>query len=196
MVKNQYNTSIEEWMSDAGGEYKSNTFLKALKDEGIKILQSALHTPQQDGYAKCLMCTLMDKAKAMHHAACVPQSWWEFAVLHAMHLYNRLPLHCLQWQTPYTELNGKALNILHLRVFSCSAYVHILKDTHVDVLLPKSKLMVYLSHTKGIKASTFMQLSNNTVYTSTTALFDEALFPKCPQGHTCETTHLTEPHSS
>ena len=26
MVRNQYNTTIKEWMSDAGGEYKSDTF--------------------------------------------------------------------------------------------------------------------------------------------------------------------------
>jgi hypothetical protein len=33
-------------MSDARDEYKSDAFLKTLKDAGIKILQSALHTPQ------------------------------------------------------------------------------------------------------------------------------------------------------
>jgi len=44
LVKTQYGTDIKEWMSDAGGEYKSNTFLKTLKDAGIKILQSAPHT--------------------------------------------------------------------------------------------------------------------------------------------------------
>jgi hypothetical protein len=32
-------------MSDAGGEYKSNEFLNTLKDNGIKVLQSAPHTP-------------------------------------------------------------------------------------------------------------------------------------------------------
>jgi transposase InsO family protein len=46
LVKTQYGIDIKEWMSDAGGEYKSNAFLKTLKDAGIKILQSALHTPQ------------------------------------------------------------------------------------------------------------------------------------------------------
>ncbi len=45
LVKTQYSTDIKEWMSDAGGEYKSDAFLKTLKDAGIKILQSAPHTP-------------------------------------------------------------------------------------------------------------------------------------------------------
>jgi hypothetical protein len=44
MVKTQYGISIKEWMSDAGGEYKSTEFLKVLKDKGIKVLQSAPYT--------------------------------------------------------------------------------------------------------------------------------------------------------
>jgi len=52
MVKTQYDADIKEWMSDAGGEYKSDAFLKTLKDAGIKILQSAPHTPQQNGRAE------------------------------------------------------------------------------------------------------------------------------------------------
>jgi hypothetical protein len=71
--------------------------------------------------------------------------------------------------------------------------VHISKETWVNVLSPKSELMVYLGCTEGIKASTFMQLSNNTVYTSTTALFDETLFLKCKKSSPKGTTCLNEP---
>jgi hypothetical protein len=49
MVKNKYKTTIGKWMSDAGGEYKSNAFTKMLKDEGIEILQSVpMHTSRTD----------------------------------------------------------------------------------------------------------------------------------------------------
>jgi len=65
LVKTQYGADIKEWMSNAGGEYKSDAFLKTLKDAGIKILQSAPYTPQQNGYAECFMCTIMDKAQSM-----------------------------------------------------------------------------------------------------------------------------------
>jgi hypothetical protein len=65
LVKTQYGADIKEWMSDARGEYKSDTFLKTLKDVGIKILQSAPHTPQQNGHAEHFMHTIMDKAQSM-----------------------------------------------------------------------------------------------------------------------------------
>ena len=45
MVSTQFNAKVQEWMSDAGGEYKSRAFDDLLKGEGICIFQSAPHTP-------------------------------------------------------------------------------------------------------------------------------------------------------
>jgi len=65
MVKNQYKTSIVEWMSDAGGEYKLKAFLELLENEGIKISQSIPYVHQQNGRAERLICTLIEKAETM-----------------------------------------------------------------------------------------------------------------------------------
>ena len=87
MIWNQFRTTIKEWMSDAGGEYKSDAFLKVLKGNGIKVLQSAPHIPQQNGRAERFNRTIMDKAEAMQHEACLPDNWWEFTVEPAVNLY-------------------------------------------------------------------------------------------------------------
>ena len=103
----------------------------------------------------------------------------------------------LKWDTPYTLLNGEAPDISHLKVFGCGAYVHILKEMCANGLAPKSELMAYLGHTEGIKAFKFMCLSNNTIYHSTTALFDETLFPKCSTpGKKRGTTRIGKPRAS
>jgi len=70
------------------------------------------------------MHTIMDKAQSMQFDAYIPQYWWEFAIQHATYMYNRTPMHCLKWDTPYTLLNGEVPDISHLKVFGCSAYVH------------------------------------------------------------------------
>jgi transposase InsO family protein len=88
LIKNQYNTIIKEWMSDAGGEFKSDEFLSELKHLGIRILQSAPRTPQQNGHAERFNRSIIEKAQAMRFSACLPQSWWEFVALHTIHLYN------------------------------------------------------------------------------------------------------------
>ena len=42
LVENKFNTKIVQWMSDAGGEYKSRAFEQMFKDRGVQILQSIL----------------------------------------------------------------------------------------------------------------------------------------------------------
>jgi hypothetical protein len=179
LVKNQHNTTVKQWMSDAGGEYKSDVFMKTLKDNGIKVLQSVPYTPQQNGHAECFMHTCMDKAQAMHLDACFPQSWWEFSVEQAVHVYNRTSVRCLKWCTPYELLYKEKPDIHHLRIFGCAAYVYIPEKQHQNKLSPKAELMVYLGHTEGIKGYRFICLKNNVIYYSTTALFHEEEFPKC-----------------
>jgi hypothetical protein len=185
-------------MSDASGEYKSDAFLKILKDTGITVLQSAPHTPQQNGHAECFMRTVMDKAQAMRLEACLLQSWWEFAVLHATHCYNRTPINHLNWQTPFALLNNEIPDISHLRVFGCSAYIHIPESCRKNKLSPKSELMIYLGRQAGMKADVFMR-TPNTLFYSDKALFDELLFPKCStecsQGKVRGTTQLDGPPS-
>jgi transposase InsO family protein len=152
-VKNKYGTTIKEWMSDTSSEYKSDAFIRHLKDAGITVLQLAPHTPQQNGRAECFMRTIMDKAEPMCFDTCLPDSYWEFVVNHAAHCYNRTPVAHLDWRTPYELINNEVPDISHLHVFSCGAYVHLPPDTRKDKLSPKSELMVYLGRPSGMKLS-------------------------------------------
>ena len=95
-----------------------------------------------NGHAERFMHTLMDKAKAMRHLACLPDSWWEFATAHATHIYNRTPLSCLQWHTPYEALHSKQPQVDHLHIFGCTTYVFLPTDVRADKLAPKLELMV------------------------------------------------------
>ena len=83
---------------------------------------------QQNGRAECLNRTLIEKAQALHFEACLPQSYWEFSVEFAVHVYNRTPAKHIAWRTPFEVLNGTKPDISHLRVFGCGAYVYIPDD--------------------------------------------------------------------
>lgn len=84
------------------------------KEFGIKTHQSVPHMPQHNGRAECFNRTLMEKAQALCFDACLPQSWWEFTVEFAVHVYDRTPLRCLKWHTPFEELNKAKPDVLHL----------------------------------------------------------------------------------
>jgi len=183
---------IKEWMSDAGGEYKSAAFLKALNKQGIKVLQSVPHTPQQNGRAECFNRTIMDKAEAMRHEACLSDSWWEFSVEQAVHLYNHTSMACLNHETPFYRMEGGILDISHLKVFGCAAYIFLPLEIRKDKLSPKSELMTYLGIKQGLKVHRFMRSSNRLFY-APKALFDEEYFPWCKtQSQRC-TTRLNKP---
>ena len=95
LVKVQHNAAVKGWMSDAGGEYKSDAFDKMLCECSIRIFQSTPHTPMQNGHAEQLMCTLMDKVETMRLDSCLSDSLWDFVFTHVTHLYNWAPMQCL-----------------------------------------------------------------------------------------------------
>ena len=138
----------------------------------------------------------MEKAESMRLHACLPQSWWEFSVEHATHVYNRMPLRRLEWQTPYQLLNNERPSVAHLRVFGCGAYVFIPAETRANKLAPKSELMTYLGNAPGAQGFMFMRSPNNVLFFATQCIFDESLFPRCPKPAR-QTTRLREraPHS-
>ena len=181
LVRVQYNAQVKGWMSDASGEYKSDAFDRALLEKGIIINQSAPQTLMQNGHAECLMRTLMDKAEAMQHQACIPQSWWEFVFAHATHIYNHTPVAHLQWCTPHEAPKGELPAIDHLHVFGCGAYIYLPATAQADKMAPKSELMTYISVAPGNECNFVLMHSTNTVFTAAHAIFDERNFPWCPK---------------
>ena len=172
-------------MSDAGGEYKSRAFNDSLKGEGICLFQSAPHTPQQNSHTECFMHTIMDKSEAMWHEACIPDSWWEFTIAHAMHIYNCTLLQHHNWCTPYEMLHKQQPDIAHLRVFGCATDVHIPEDIRTNKMAFKSEHMVYLGVAPRNSSNfLFIWSPNNILFTSTYALFDELRYSYCTSFYT------------
>ena len=181
MVRVQHNAQVVDWMSDAGGEYKSELFDRALLEKGIKIYQSASWTPMQNGHAEQLGRTLMDKSESMRHQACIPDSWWEFAFAHATHIYNRTPIARLKWCTPHEMLKGEMPIIDHLRVFGCGAFVYLPAMARANKMAPKLELMTYTGVAPGNEHNFLFMRSTNVLFTAAHAVFDERHFPRYPK---------------
>ncbi|VDC05138.1 unnamed protein product [Peniophora sp. CBMAI 1063] len=186
MVETQFNSKVRSWRSDQGGELIGNLnkspteFRKLLESKGIRVRGSAPNAHGQNGRAERFIRTMMEKSEALRHGACIPQSWWEFSIKHAVYLYNRSPVRRLEWQTPYSVLKGKPPRIDKLRVFGCGAYVFIPEEVRKNKQQPRAELMIYLGVAPGgLGNHLFMRLPNNMLFTAAQALFDEHLFPRC-----------------
>ena len=183
MVKTQYGLSIKEVQVDPGGEFQSQGLQEFLQELGIKMQISIPHMHQQNECAERFICTVMDKAQAMHLDACIPQNWWEFAVGCAVHIYNHTPIQHHNWKTPFENLMHIKPDMTHLHVFGCGMYVFLPEEVCVNKLNPKSELVTFLGYPVGTKGYLFMRGLNNVLFTAAQALFNETLFPKCLDMH-------------
>ena len=94
---------------------------------------------------------------------------------------------------PFENLKHIKPDVTHLCVFRCGAYVFLPEEVHVNKLNPKSELMIFLGCPQGIKGYLFMRGLNNVLFTAVQALFDETLFPKCPDMHRPRYTPVAPP---
>ena len=63
----------------------------------------------------------------MWHAAGLSDGFWKYAVGTAVHVYNMTLISKAEFLTLKEMWSGSKLDISHLRIFGCAAYVHVLK---------------------------------------------------------------------
>ena len=102
-----------------------------LKQKGIEHPLTMPGSPQLNGKAKQVNCTIMYKAMALQHTAGLSNGFMELAVNAAVHIYSHSPTCTLKWCTLY-ELwhSGKVPDVSHLCVFGCKGYMHMPTDKH------------------------------------------------------------------
>jgi hypothetical protein len=175
LVKTQYGADIKRWRCDQGGEYLSKDFEDVLADHGIKLTPLPPYTPQVNGRAERFMQRMDEKAACMRHYAGTPNSWWEFAVEYAVHIYNLMPLQRHKWKTPHKALCKEKPTIDHLRVFDCRAYIFVPAKTRENKMAPKAELMTFVGWgSSGYKFVTRSGALRHQLH----ALFNESIFPR------------------
>ena len=103
-----------------------------------------LTPPQQNGCAERFNRTLLEKANAMRHHACMPHIFWQDAVQTALHIYNHQPMCRLHWKTPNEMFLSDKPDISYFKIFGTCAYVHIPSDTREDKLSPRAEQMIFI----------------------------------------------------
>ena len=148
-VENQHNTVIKQFCSNQGGEFTSKNFDELLSSKGIERQTSALHIHQQNGRAESLNNTILEKSKSMQtHTSC-PQSWWEFSFQTAIHVYNRTPLRCTNWSTPFKNIFGRKPDVQCFETFGCLAWVYKPREIHKNKLDPRLEAVTFIAYDTG-----------------------------------------------
>ena len=106
-------------------------------ENGIETQTFMPDTLQQNGQAEKFQQTIINGAEAMRHHTGLSNCFWIYAGKAKLHTYNVTPIKRADYKTPTELWSGVKLDISHLRVFGCQAWVHILKRRR-HKLAPKS----------------------------------------------------------
>ncbi|KAH9706494.1 hypothetical protein KPL70_012223 [Citrus sinensis] len=148
LVETQTGRKIKVLRSDNGGEYTSDPFLQVCQNEGIKRHFTVRHTPQQNGVAKRMNRTLLEKVRCLLSNAGLDKKFWAEAVSYTSHLANRLPSITIGGKTPIEMWSGKhAQDYDSFRIFGCPTYYHV-KDGKLD---PRARKTIFVGFKGGVK---------------------------------------------
>jgi len=175
-AENQLGAKIRALQDDKGGEYMSNAFLKFTTACGIERRHSVRNRPQQNGLAERANRTMGERITAMLAESGLPLSFWGYCIASMVHVWNRLPTSSLAGTTPFEAFYQRKPNVSHLRVWGCTAYVHIQRDKR-NSLEPYAEKCVFIGYPSGYKGWLFYNPTTGQTRISERADFDERYFP-------------------
>ncbi|GBN95120.1 Retrovirus-related Pol polyprotein from transposon TNT 1-94 [Araneus ventricosus] len=94
--------------------------------------------------------TFVERARSMLADAHLDRKYWAEAVQTANHCKNISPTVAVTGMTPYEKWSGDKPNLEYLRVFGCSAFVHIPKEKHTK-WDAKAKEMMFIGYCQDRK---------------------------------------------
>ena len=180
LVEKSSGYKVKRLRTDNGGEYTSIEFESYLKKEGIEHQYTIPKTPEQNGVAERMNRTLVETVRTMLADSKLPHSFWAEALSTAAYLINRSPTKTLSDKTPFEAWYGKKPNVNHLRVFGCSAYIHVPKDERKK-LDPKAKKCIFLGYSTSRKGYRLYYQKTSSILHSRDVVFNES-----SKGYGCE----------
>ena len=158
--------------SDRGGKYTTGEVQSFLKEKGIKHELTTADTPQHNGVAECINCTLVKQVCTMLVEAELPNAYWWDALWYATLLHNVSPTCSLSDSTPKESWSRNKPDVSCLCVFSCRAFVHIPNKLH-SKLLAKSLICTFISYAQQHKAYHLVHRPSKCFIDSCDIIFDK-----------------------
>jgi hypothetical protein len=147
------------------------------KENGIQQQFTLAHSSDQNGVAERKNLTLMNSARTLLLSANQDDCFWVQAIAASNYIQNRIMNTTTKSdKTPFELWNNRKPNIKNLRIYGCSAIVHIKANTpDRDKLQPRGKLCTFLGYAGDQKGWIFLTQEGR-IITSNNAIFDEFKF--------------------
>lgn len=125
-VETELNEKIAYFHCDNGGEFSSNEFKRYARQEGLQILYTVPHTPEQNGVAERLNQTLFNTTRCLlNDSPNLVKPLWAELVRTSCYLKNRVPTSSNEsFKSPFEILFNRKPSIHHLRAIGSTCYDH------------------------------------------------------------------------
>jgi hypothetical protein len=161
---------------DKGGEWMSTAQKRFFAEQGIQFQHTVRAEPHQNGVAERANRTIAEHVTAMLTESHLPANFWSYAVLAYAYVHNRSPTSAVPGTLPYTLMCKRKPDVSNLRVFGCTAYVHVKKDQRKG-LSSHTQKCVFIGYPAEYKAWEFYNPITRKKVISKDAEFDERYFP-------------------
>jgi transposase InsO family protein len=173
-AENQSERKIKILRDDKGGEYMSKAFLDFTTQCGIERQHTVRARPQQNGVAERANRVLSERITTMLDESGLAKSFWGDCLAALVHVWNRCPTEAVKSATPYELWHGRKPDVSHLRVWVCTAYVHIQKDKRAGLGSHMEKC-AFIGYPQGYKGWKFYNPTTKKTVISETADCQEAV---------------------
>ena len=94
---------------------------------------------------------IMEAARAMLHDQDIPMHLWAEDAKTLVYVHNHTPHRVLEKKTPEEVFSSKKSEVIHLRIFDCSVYIHFPKEKRTK-LEPSGKKGIFVGNSERSKA--------------------------------------------
>jgi Reverse transcriptase (RNA-dependent DNA polymerase)/Integrase core domain len=137
MIETQFGKNLKILRSDNGTEFVNQNMHHFLKSKGILHQTTCVGTPQQNGVAERKNRNILEITRSLLLESKMPAIFWDNAITYAVYLMNRIPTKANEYKTPLqklsTQVNIPSVLNLEPKVFGCSVYVHLQKQSRTKL---------------------------------------------------------------
>ncbi|KAG3115761.1 hypothetical protein PI125_g5246 [Phytophthora idaei] len=167
--QNQCEERLKRLLSDNGTEFVNKNVADICQRNGIVHQRSLPYNFQQNGVAKQMNRTTMEKARSILYYNSVRTEWWAEAVSTAVYLISRSANVAHPDITPGLKVKPR---MEHLRVFGSQGYAHV-DDAKRVKQEPKSFRCMFLGYVENVKGYRVFDLERSKVKVSRSGKLDE-----------------------
>jgi len=171
-IKNQFNKGIKVIRTDNGKEFCWKDFYDK---HGIIHQTSCNETPEQNSIVERKHQHILNIARCILYQSNLPNLFLSYAVLHSVHLINRLPSPVIQNECPYKLMYGSVPDLSNIKVFGCLCFASTLEQSR-HKLDPRTRKCIFLGFKHGTKGYVVMDVNPREIFISRNVIFYETYF--------------------